>query len=410
MSEAINNTRKTKQEKLKEIIKKLHEGIPVDQLKNDFARLIRDTSPEEIADMENALIQEGFPPEEIQRLCDVHVQVFEQSLRKVGKASKIPGHPIYTFIQENKEARKILRSLVKSAKKLKKGKSGETEIMAFDRHLELLKQIDTHYQRKENQLFPKLETKQFTGPTKVMWGKHDEIRESIKQVDGLFSRREWRALWKQVNSLASAIKKMIFLEEKILYPTSARKLNDREWADIKRGEADIGYAWITPSNLWDANIAGILASEKTEKIERKMIPDPEEQKIGLSQGQLTAEQVDLMLKTLPVDITFVDENDRVCYYSDTRERIFPRSPGIIGRQVQNCHPPSSVHVVNNIVDQFKSKKKERAEFWLQSEGRFIYIRYFPVFDKKGEYRGVIEVSQDISRIKTLEGERRLLDW
>ena len=136
----------------------------------------------------------------------------------------------------------------------------------------------------------------------------------------------------------------------------------------------------------------------------------DEKKIQLSQGQLSAKQIDLLLKNLPVDITFVDENDRVCYYSDTQDRIFPRSPAIIGRAVQNCHPPKSVHIVEDIVKNFKEKKKDKAEFWIQMNDQFIYIRYFPLYDEDGNYRGVIEVSQEISGIKALEGERRLLDW
>jgi len=131
--------------------------------------------------------------------------------------------------------------------------------------------------------------------------------------------------------------------------------------------------------------------------------------IDLSRGSLTAEQIDLMLKALPFDITFVDENDRVRYYSDTAERIFPRSPEIIGRAVQNCHPPKSVHVVNAIVQAFKDKKRDSADFWIQRGGAFVLIRYFPVYDASGAYRGIIEVSQEVSKIKSLEGERRLLD-
>ncbi len=132
--------------------------------------------------------------------------------------------------------------------------------------------------------------------------------------------------------------------------------------------------------------------------------------IPLSQGSLTAEQIDLLLQALPVDITFVDENDKVAYYSDTKDRIFPRSPAIIGREVQNCHPQKSVHVVNQIVQAFKDKTKDVAEFWIQKEGLFVHIRYFPVYDAEGKYRGVIEVSQELSKQRALEGERRLLDW
>jgi PAS domain S-box-containing protein len=398
-----------KEEILKSIVRKLHDGVPVEDLKKEFNRVIRDTSPEEIADMENALINEGFPVEEVQRLCDVHVQVFDRSLKKTGKSGKIPGHPVYSFLQENRVAKKILKQLKKASRKLKDSGPKPNEIDSFLYHFNRLKEIEKHYQRKENVLFPLLESRGFTGPTKVMWGKHDEIRSKLKEIQESIENKRWHSAKKQVNDIASAIKKMIFLEEKILYPTSIRKLDTRDWAGIKLGEPEIGYAWISPSSLWDANLAKTMSSE-SEAIREESMDELNEKKITLSQGQLTREQIDLMLTHLPVDITFVDENNKVCYYSDTQERIFPRSPAIIGREVQNCHPPKSVHVVNDIVENFRKKKKNVAEFWIQMDGKVIYIRYFPVFDKEGIYRGVIEVSQDVSGIKKLEGERRLLDW
>ena len=230
------------------------------------------------------------------------------------------------------------------------------DIDSFVSHFSRLREIDKHYLRKENQLFPKLEAKSFTGPTKVMWGKHDEIRSMLKNIRDSAEKRQWPSISGQISALASAIKKLIFLEEKILYPTSLRKLNTSDWAEIKLGEPEIGYAWVTPSNLWDANLAAAMSKEPMDIKEDKM-DALEEKKISLSQGQLSREQIDLMFKNLPVDITFVDENDKVCYYSDTRERIFPRSPAIIGREVQNCHPPGSVHIVENILRNFKEKNK-----------------------------------------------------
>ncbi len=397
-----------KQEQLKEIIKKLHDGVPVDRLKKDFASLIKDTSPEEIADMENGLIAEGFPPAEIQRLCDVHAEVFQQSLRKAGQAGKVPGHPIYSFKEENKEAKRILKRVVLLSKKLKKAGPSEKDIVAFTESLDNLRRIELHYQRKENQLFPLLEAKHFTGPTQVMWGKHDEIRDLFREIKELLRKKRRRDVPKKVKDLAGKIKKLIFLEEKILYPTSDKKLIVRDWAEIKRGEAEIGYAWITPSDLWDSRLAESMHA-KIETIREE--PDmSKENVVDLSQGSLTAEQIDLLLKNLPVDLTYVDEHDTVRYYSDTNHRIFARSPAIIGRKVQNCHPPKSLDVVNRIVQSFKEKKKTVAEFWIQMDGKFIHIRYFPLYDEKGAYRGVIEVSQEVSGIKKLEGERRLLDW
>ena len=171
-----------RQKQLKSIITRLHDGVPAKKLKKEFARLIKNTTPEEIADMENRLIREGFPPQEIQRLCDVHAQVFEQSLKKAGKTGKIPGHPIHTFKEENKKAKKILKELVKTARKLRKKKPDDKDIEYFKKLFGQFHDIEKHYQRKENQLFPMLEAKQFTGPTQVMWGKHDEVRLQIKKL------------------------------------------------------------------------------------------------------------------------------------------------------------------------------------------------------------------------------------
>jgi len=416
MNKSANHDTKNKQDELKQIIKELHQGVPAEKLQKKFKNIIKDTSPEEIADMENALIQEGFPPEEIQRLCDVHAQVFEKALSKVGKPGKVPGHPIYTFVEENREAKKILEKLRRLAKKLKKTAPSESDIEEFRAEFNRLKEIEKHYLRKENQLFSVLEEKNFMGPSKVMWGKHDEIRDKLKRTEAQLKDKKWGELDDQLKDLSSAIKKMIFLEEKILYPTSARKLSTIDWAKIKKGEGDIGYSWITPSNLWDAELAGSLENEESAR-KPDTVAEPEtrpkgddEIKIKLEEGALFEEEVNLMLKNLPFDITFVDESDKVRFYSANPERIFPRSPAVIGREVQNCHPPKSLHVVNTIVQSFKEKRNDVAEFWLQKDGQFIHIRYFPVYDRNGVYKGVIEVSQEVSAIRALEGERRILNW
>jgi len=397
------------QEQLKNIIRKLHDGARVEDLKKEFSGIVQNTTPEEIAEMENALIREGFPPEEIQRLCDVHVQVFEDSLRKVKGAGKIPGHPVYTMTEENREARRISRRLLKAARKVRKSGGNVKDQNRFTRLLHRLREIEKHYQRKENQLFPMLENRGFTGPTKVMWGKHDEIRDRFRRLMELTDREAWGELPAASRSLAGAIKKMIFLEEKILFPTALRKLREQEWARIREGEGEIGFAWITPGSLWEAGLRGRASRQNQFAAKEEQMTQDKMDKIKLSRGELTAKQVNLLLKNLPVDITFVDENDRVCYYSDTRERIFVRSPGIIGREVQNCHPPKSVHIVNEIVESFKKKEKKSAEFWIQMDGKFIHIRYFPLYDEQGHYRGVIEVSQEVSGIRELKGEKRLLD-
>lgn len=406
MSEYLQNDQ-VKQEKLKQIIKRLHAGASVDEVKKDFAELIKNVSPEEISAMENALIQEGFPPEEIQALCDVHVSVFESTLKKHKSPKNMSGHPIRTYIDENKRAREILKSLKKKLKKLRSDKPASFE--EFRGELKQFKEIEKHFARKENQLFPYLERTGFEGPSKVMWGKHDEIRSMIKSLEAALDNGDIDKIKTEFKALDKAVKNLLFMEEKILFPTASRRLNSDDWAEIQRGEPDIGYAWIRPGALWEAG-AATLGSPAGASAPADAGPSPGPGRdIPMQEGALTREQLNLMLTNLPLDLTYVDENDKVRYYSAAPDRIFPRSPGIIGRSVQNCHPPKSVHIVEQIVESFRKKEKDTADFWINFEGRFVYIRYIPLF-KDGEYKGVVELSQDVTDIRKLEGERRLLDW
>ncbi len=419
-----------RQEKLREIVKDLHEGSDIGGVRKRFADLIRDVSPQEIADMEQALIAEGVPVEQVQKVCDVHVQVFEQALGRQKRQKTLPGHPVHTFRQENRTARRLCRKIQGLIRAVSKGRKRQE----FERKLQQLKEIETHYRRKENQLFPVLESVGFTGPTKVMWGKHDEIRSQLREVEATYRAENWGSFRSAVRGVLRAIKRMIFMEERILYPIAMKKLSDKQWAEIRQGEADIGYAWIQPGNLWDPSlvlagrVARDLGSQSTAAPPVQPSPgeaakavgeaeaagqaqaDGTSAEISLDVGRLTAEQINLMLKNLPIDMTFVDENDTVRYYSQGRERIFPRSPAIIGRAVQNCHPPKSVDVVEKILESFRKKEKDVAEFWITVNDRFIHIRYYPLYDEDGTYRGVIEVSQDVTAVRTLSGQKGLLDW
>ncbi|MBN2531284.1 MAG: DUF438 domain-containing protein [Spirochaetales bacterium] len=406
MSEYLQND-SIKQEKLKSIIKSLHRGKSVDDVKKDFAALIKNISPEEISAMENALIREGFPVEQIQKLCEVHVSVFDAALKKYKNPKHIPGHPVHTYIEENRAALKLLASITPLSRKMIKTRGKGRDKLKYI--LTELKRIELHYRRKENQLFPKLEKTGFTGPSQVMWGKHDEIRNQFKIIEKALEDVDYKKVKVSGKKFIDMIKNMIFMEEKILFPTALRKLTEDDWIDIRNEEPEIGYAWIKPGNLWDINIA---RSKQKQKIKEKEALNPvsDEEIFHLDEGNLSIERINLLLKNLPLDVTYVDENDKVLYYSQGKDRIFPRSPAIIGRAVQNCHPPKSVHIVNKIIESFKKKEQNIAEFWLLIDERFIHIRYFALYNNNGDYRGVIEVSQDVTSIRGLEGERRLLDW
>ncbi|HET91970.1 MAG TPA: DUF438 domain-containing protein, partial [Chloroflexi bacterium] len=259
-------------------------------------------------------------------------------------------------------------------------------------------------------LFPYLERHGLAGPTAVMWAIHDDVRVGWKALDELLSRDPGDAvetLAAQIEQvfkpLDTAIREMIYKEEHILYPMALETLSREEWLDIRAQGSEVGYCYVEPGDQWPLGMASPSVAEPGEG--RRTAGDL----LHLDTGILTPQEVNWLLTHLPVDVTYVDQDDRVRFFSQTKERIFPRSPAIIGRQVQKCHPPSSVDRVQRILDDFRAGRRDEAEFWIQMQGRFIHIRYFAVRDERGGYRGTLEVSQDVTPIRALEGERRLLD-
>ncbi|MFX0124265.1 MAG: DUF438 domain-containing protein [Candidatus Hodarchaeota archaeon] len=366
--------RARRQEMLKALILELHEGGELNKLQKRFNELLGDVDASEIAAMEQALIDEGsLTAEQITKLCDLHVGIFEHSLEQHKRPETLPGHPVHTYMQENQMARNLISEIRQTS-------NPET--------IRKLQEIEIHYTRLENQLFPRLEDAGFTGPSQVMWAKHDEIRDLFRheKID--------------VNEVMKQIEDLIFKEETILFPTALDLLGSREWTEVRNGEEEIGFAWVTPGSEWVAITPETI--HQTDIKERDLLE--------LQTGQLNLSQVSLLLTHLPIEISFIDENDTVRFYSDTPERIFPRSSGVIGRKVQNCHPKKSVYIVNRILDAFKDGRKDNAEFWIQSNKKFIHIRYFAVRDKNKNYRGTLEVTQDVTTIRGLEGEQRLLSW
>ena len=367
--------------------------------RRQFAALVRDVDASEIAAMEQRLIAEGMSPEEVKRLCDVHVKVFQESIES-GPSPQVPeGHPVHTFMAENRALERILARLEEVLAKIGAPVSQaayEQYATNIDTLFASLRNVHVHYLRKENQLFPLLERHAITGPTQVMWSLDDDIRGMIKTCISAHGTRDAATLKAAAKDAIQALRDMIYKEERILFPMSLETLCDTEWDEIRAGEGDIGYAWISPSDAAPAsqNNGGAGASPDT---------------VRLDTGALTVEQINLMLTNLPIDLSFVNEHDEVRYYSATRDRIFPRSPAVIGRTVQNCHPPKSMPRVQEILDAFRAGTTNEAEFWIQLNGAFIHIRYFALRDAKGSYRGCLEVSQDVTAIRALAGERRLLE-
>ncbi|NJD03140.1 MAG: DUF438 domain-containing protein [Ruminiclostridium sp.] len=408
MSEYINN-REYRQKVLKGLITELHGGKSTDEIKPRFEELIQGISPAEISEMEQSLIMDGMPLEEIQRLCDVHAAVFKGSIEEIHRVKKpeeIPGHPVHTFKLENKEIERLVNERINPHLEAFKtnGVRDNPDNLAED--FGLLWNIDKHYLKKENLLFPFMEKYGITAPPKVMWGVDDEIRALIKETRNIIAnyKNDRDQLVKKAGETVTKILDMIFKEENILFPMVLETLAEDEWVRIAEESHEIGYCLVEPGEKWKPAKTEILEKEK-QKVD---IPSNNGY-ISLETGILLPEEISSMLNALPLDITFVDKEGAVKYFSQGKERIFPRTKAIIGRQVQNCHPPASVHIVERIVEDLKAGRKDHEDFWIRMGEQFIYIRYFAVRNEKNEFMGVMEVTQNIRPIQGLTGEKRLLE-
>ncbi|MBT4504659.1 MAG: DUF438 domain-containing protein, partial [Gemmatimonadetes bacterium] len=218
---------------------------------------------------------------------------------------------------------------------------------------------------------------------------------------------EWRGIEEAVAEPAlAAIEEMVRKEEDILLPMSLDALTAAEWGEIWEQTPEIGYCLVEPGDEYELpgiepGLLGIEGSEPTKSGGEILITPT---------GALSFEQLKGIFSVLPVDVTFVDADDRVRFFSEGAKRVFPRPKTIIGRKVQHCHPPASVDIVEKIVSDFRSGAQDSCSFWIEFQGKFVYIRYFAVRDGQGEYQGTVEVTQDLTEERQLEGERRLLQY
>jgi uncharacterized protein len=408
MSELINNSSNRK-ELLKHMILQLHEGVAPEQVKQRLKQLMQKIPYGEVVEVEQELIAEGLPQEEVLNLCDLHAEALEGSIDHSG-AKVIPsGHPVDTFTCENNELAKVvgqLSSLYLSYDSLIKEEGVSNYFLKLKALFNLLMDVDKHYRRKENLLFPFLEKYGITGPPTVMWGKHDQTRVLLKAaLESLEITTEKGA--EKVNELinsvfkpaSQAITDMIMKEEEILFPMTMDKLSDSDWYEIYKQTNEIGYCLYDPKIAWSP-----------EGFEAASTAHSDNSSVQLHSGSFTPEELLAVLNTLPIDITFVDKNDKVKYFSQGKERIFDRNRAILGRDVRMCHPPSSVHVVDQIIGDFKSGKADSAPFWIQMRDKFIHIEYFALRNEGGEYLGTLEVSQELTEKRSLQGEQRILSY
>jgi PAS domain S-box-containing protein len=398
-----------KKRELKKLFQSLDQGENPEEVKKKFKDVIRDASPTDIALVEQELINEGMDRGKIQELCDVHMAVMEEALKKGGVLTP-EGHPIHILMEEHKLMLQFAAELNTAAKKVKQAQNFDSirDVMEKVEHIvKHFKESESHYIREENVLFPFLEKHGVTQPPAIMWMEHDKIREIKKGLyrvvdtchDMAFTDFT-RQLEESGLALAEMMNSHFSKENNILFPTAMEVIPELEFKEIRRQFDDLGYCCFTPG------VEGVK-----ESIAEKAEPAVSASAGGVSfeTGSLAYQEIEAIFNNLPVDITFVDKDNTVRYFSQSAERIFPRTKAIIGLKVQNCHPQKSVHAVNQILDDFRDGRRNMAQFWINLKGRLIYIRYFAIRDGKGTYIGCLEVTQDITDIKKIESEKRLLD-
>ena len=410
MSELINNS-KFRKDKLKELILKLHRGGDPRQVRAELVSTLSQIPYGEVVEVEQELIKEGLPETEVLKLCDVHGEVLDGHIDQSGAQAIPEGHPLDVFRKENRELLKVVEKAQMLLGTLYAVNSDEFR----DYSLKILScfndlmDVDKHYRRKEYLVFPYLEKNDITGPPKVMWGKHDEIREQLKgcieilRTEGLKKADLDDAMEILFVPVLKAVADMTKKEEDILFPMCMDLLTTDDWWQIHKQTLDFGFTLYDPETDWKPE--GLSAAE-----EKETGTAGENGTVHLPSGSFTAKEIMAILNTVPFDMTFVDKDDKVKYFTQGKERIFARSRSIINRDVRLCHPPGSVHIIEKILEDFKSGRASHAPFWIQMQGKFIHIEYFALRDENGEYLGTIEVSQDLSNARSLEGEKRILSY
>ena len=422
MRENFQNIDAKKLEIVHEIKSAYDEGkISLEEARKSLKDRVQHLAPYEIAIIEQEMVVES-EDECIKEDIQAMLEVFQDVL--VTKDQELPeNHPISCYRRENAKMKELLLS-VEDLVQYPLIKNQWLEL-----YEELLK-FKIHLSRKQNQLYPVLEKKGFTRPTTTMWTLDDFIRDEIAECYNLLLEdKEEEFIGKQAELVAD-VRDLMDKEENILYPTSLEMINEEEFRYMAEGDQEIGFAYISvqadksgnsasDSSSASASTAGAPLSglssapgfaEELAGLLGKYGFNNKEEKLNVSTGQLTLEQINLIYQHMPVDLSYVDENELVCFYTDTKHRVFPRSKNVIGRDVKNCHPKASVHIVEEIIKKFRSGEQDKAEFWINKPDLFIYIIYYAVRDENGKFRGVLEMMQDCTHIRSLQGSQTLLTW
>ncbi|MCB2291832.1 PAS domain-containing protein [Clostridium sp. CS001] len=396
----------------------LNNKVSLEEAKKRMTDSFDKVTGEEFALAEQQLVSYGITDDMLAERLEDLLKVFEGIL--VSTELNLPkGHPIRTYIDETVAISKVLSSMETLLDK-KFIKNQWLEL--YDK----LSQISIHLSRKQNQLFTALEEKGFDKPSKIMWTLDNNIKDIIRKSKSLLKEDNDKDFLSLQPKVLELVRDMIVKETEVLFPTAIELLSNEDFVKMRIGDDEIGYCLIdnppsfktepvsdaNRSFTNDLNMDVDLLKDLAAVLQKHGVSSPikEDEVLNVSQGLLTLKQINLIFKHLPVDLSYVDENELVKFYSDTKHRVFPRSAGVIGRAVQNCHPRESVHTVEEIITAFKSGEQDEAEFWLEMGGKFIYIIYNAVRDDEGNFKGVLEMMQDVTHIRSLTGSQRLVTW
>lgn len=418
MRENFQNIDGKKLEIVHEIKSAYDEGkISLEEARKALKDRVQQLAPYEIAIIEQEMVEET-EDECVKEDIQAMLEVFQDVL--VTKEQSLPeNHPISCYRRENAKMKELLLS-VEDLVQYPVIKNQWLEL-----YEELLK-FKIHLSRKQNQLYTVLEKKGFTRPTTTMWTLDDFIRDEIAECYKLLLEDKEAEFIEKQAELVADVRDLMDKEENILYPTSLEMISDEEFRYMAEGDQEIGFAYITvdkdktdipkssASSAASSPLSGLSSApgfaEELAGLLGKYGFNNKEEKLNVTTGQLTLEQINLIYQHMPVDLSYVDENELVCFYTDTKHRVFPRSKNVIGRDVKNCHPKASVHIVEEIIKKFRSGEQDKAEFWINKPDLFIYIVYFAVRDENGKFRGVLEMMQDCTHIRSLQGSQTLLTW
>ena len=387
--------------------------LTLDEARAILRERVKTLRPYEIALAEQELKtfdEDECRKEDIQQMMELFQDVLDRSRPDLPE-----DHPIMCYLRENDEMRRLLKQVEELAQ----------YPVIKNQWLELydeLHKFRLHLSRKQNQLYSILERKGFDRPTTTMWLLDDFIRDEIRDARRLLEEDKDDEFIAMQPTVVADVLDLMQKEETVLYPTSLAMIRPAEFEEMKSGDREIGFAWIrvgkeapkadTPKEAVPATAAAGFANELASLLGKYGFGGGSTPGalLEVATGQMTLEQINLVYKHMPVDFSYVDENEIVRFYTDTDHRVFPRSKNVIGRDVKNCHPRTSVHLVEEIIEKFRRGEQNEVDFWINKPGLFIYIYYVAVRDEEGRFRGVLEMMQDCTRIRSLEGSRTLLSW